>query len=203
MQSFIHACVVCPWRFHNPAKEPALNYDVVLPVDDDVQLSVVQYRNKLYEVQNGSKLNCFVSDTRMKPNLFVISLQMMVERRTNEGMLRLIQPKEGDCNSSRDKPSAREKVEKGPLAANSSEDGNKEAKTQHEKTDATNQVPSHTVVTKPGLVNVSALPAVEKTSPLTSPSLGKVTYNPITHAPSTCDFICAGSTQGWISDFFV
>uniref|UniRef100_A0A4W6DTW2 Mitogen-activated protein kinase 15 n=1 Tax=Lates calcarifer TaxID=8187 RepID=A0A4W6DTW2_LATCA len=38
-------------RFHNPAKEPALNYDVVLPVDDDVQLSVVQYRNKLYEVQ--------------------------------------------------------------------------------------------------------------------------------------------------------
>uniref|UniRef100_A0AAQ6AMM7 Mitogen-activated protein kinase 15 n=1 Tax=Amphiprion ocellaris TaxID=80972 RepID=A0AAQ6AMM7_AMPOC len=36
-------------RFHNPAKEPALNCDVVLPVDDDVQLSVVQYRNKLYE----------------------------------------------------------------------------------------------------------------------------------------------------------
>lgn len=43
--------ILCPWRFHNPAKEPALNYDVVLPVDDDVQLSVVQYRNKLYEVQ--------------------------------------------------------------------------------------------------------------------------------------------------------
>uniref|UniRef100_A0A7N6FI28 Mitogen-activated protein kinase 15 n=1 Tax=Anabas testudineus TaxID=64144 RepID=A0A7N6FI28_ANATE len=38
-------------RFHNPLKEPALNYDVVLPVDDDVQLSVVQYRNKLYEVK--------------------------------------------------------------------------------------------------------------------------------------------------------
>uniref|UniRef100_A0A3P8Q6D4 Mitogen-activated protein kinase 15 n=1 Tax=Astatotilapia calliptera TaxID=8154 RepID=A0A3P8Q6D4_ASTCA len=36
-------------RFHNPAKEPTLNYDVVLPVDDDIQLSVVQYRNKLYE----------------------------------------------------------------------------------------------------------------------------------------------------------
>uniref|UniRef100_A0A8C6NZ59 Mitogen-activated protein kinase 15 n=1 Tax=Nothobranchius furzeri TaxID=105023 RepID=A0A8C6NZ59_NOTFU len=41
-------------RFHNPAKEPALNYDVVLPVDDDVQLSVGQYRNKLYEVRNSS-----------------------------------------------------------------------------------------------------------------------------------------------------
>uniref|UniRef100_A0A6Q2ZMH2 Mitogen-activated protein kinase 15 n=1 Tax=Esox lucius TaxID=8010 RepID=A0A6Q2ZMH2_ESOLU len=31
-------------KFHNPAKEPALDYDVILPVDDDVQLSVVQYQ---------------------------------------------------------------------------------------------------------------------------------------------------------------
>lgn len=54
--SLIHNCVFCPWRFHSPAKEPALNYDVVLPVDDDVQLSVVQYRNKLYEVQNESEM---------------------------------------------------------------------------------------------------------------------------------------------------
>lgn len=52
MLSFIHNCVFCTCRFHNPVKEPALNYDVVLPVDDDVQLSVVQYRNKLYEVKN-------------------------------------------------------------------------------------------------------------------------------------------------------
>ncbi|KAJ3609252.1 hypothetical protein NHX12_023776 [Muraenolepis orangiensis] len=37
-------------RFHNPAKEPSLGYHVVLPVDDDTQLSVVQYRNKLYEM---------------------------------------------------------------------------------------------------------------------------------------------------------
>uniref|UniRef100_A0A8C6NZ31 Mitogen-activated protein kinase 15 n=1 Tax=Nothobranchius furzeri TaxID=105023 RepID=A0A8C6NZ31_NOTFU len=49
-------------RFHNPAKEPALNYDVVLPVDDDVQLSVGQYRNKLYE--------------------------MILERRTHHGIVR-------------------------------------------------------------------------------------------------------------------
>uniref|UniRef100_A0A3Q0RUQ4 Mitogen-activated protein kinase 15 n=1 Tax=Amphilophus citrinellus TaxID=61819 RepID=A0A3Q0RUQ4_AMPCI len=45
-------------RFHNPAKEPALNYEVVLPVDDDVQLSVVQYRNKLYEVQEKPSVTC-------------------------------------------------------------------------------------------------------------------------------------------------
>uniref|UniRef100_A0A3Q3XLX2 Mitogen-activated protein kinase 15 n=1 Tax=Mola mola TaxID=94237 RepID=A0A3Q3XLX2_MOLML len=42
-------------RFHSPAKEPALNYDVVLSVDDDVKLSVVQYRNKLYEVQKNAE----------------------------------------------------------------------------------------------------------------------------------------------------
>ncbi|XP_037548895.1 mitogen-activated protein kinase 15 [Nematolebias whitei] len=47
-------------RFHNPAKEPALSSDLVLPVDDDVQLSVVQYRNKVYE--------------------------MILERRSNHGM---------------------------------------------------------------------------------------------------------------------
>ncbi|CAK6949439.1 mitogen-activated protein kinase 15 [Scomber scombrus] len=100
-------------RFHSPAKEPALNYDVVLAVDDDVQLSVVQYRNKLYE--------------------------MMLERKTHEGMLRLVQPKDEGSGSR---------------------------------------------VTKPGPVNASTPPAVEKMSPSASPGLGKLTYNPITHAPN-------------------
>ncbi|XP_070777841.1 mitogen-activated protein kinase 15 [Enoplosus armatus] len=142
-------------RFHNPAKEPALNYDVVLPVDDDVQLSVVQYRNKLYE--------------------------MMLERRTNQGMLRLIQPKGGGCVSTGVKPSMKDKAE-GPTSENGKEDGDHEGKTQHEKTDETNHMPSHMDVTKPGPVNASTPPAVE--SPLASPSVGKLTYNPITHAPN-------------------
>lgn len=65
--------VFCPLRFHNLAKEPALNYDVVLPVDDDVQLSVVQYRNKLYEVRSSHKcLLCniqlhYIRCTAVKP----------------------------------------------------------------------------------------------------------------------------------------
>ncbi|MBN3291656.1 MK15 kinase, partial [Polypterus senegalus] len=37
-------------RFRNISKEPSLDYDVVLPVDDDTQLSVAEYRNKLYEM---------------------------------------------------------------------------------------------------------------------------------------------------------
>jgi len=56
------------WRFHNPAKEPALNYDVVLAVDDDVQLSVVQYRNKLYEVQKRT-LYSFLSHSLTYSNV--------------------------------------------------------------------------------------------------------------------------------------
>ncbi|KAJ4928586.1 hypothetical protein JOQ06_016376 [Pogonophryne albipinna] len=146
-------------RFHNPAKEPALNYDVVLPVDDDVQLSVVQYRNKLYE--------------------------MMLERRTNQGMLRLIQPKDGRSVRSVEKPNVKEKVEKG-LAKASGDNDHKE-ETQHVKTEESNPEPLQTAVPEPAPVSTPL--AVEKTSPLSSPlpspdGLGKLTYNPITHAPN-------------------
>lgn len=37
-------------KFHNPDEEPSLDYDIVPPLDDDVQLSVEEYRIKLYEV---------------------------------------------------------------------------------------------------------------------------------------------------------
>lgn len=39
-----------PGRFHCAAKEPALNHSVALPLADDVQLSVAEYRNRVYEV---------------------------------------------------------------------------------------------------------------------------------------------------------
>lgn len=38
------------YRFHNPAEEPELNRDVVPYLDDNVQLSIEEYRDKLYEV---------------------------------------------------------------------------------------------------------------------------------------------------------
>ncbi|XP_039876001.1 mitogen-activated protein kinase 15 [Simochromis diagramma] len=146
-------------RFHNPAKEPTLNYDVVLPVDDDIQLSVVQYRNKLYE--------------------------MILERRTNQGMLRLIQPKEGSCVSSSEKPSVKcDKGVKSQVAANSIRDGDDERKPKPEKTDETTHAPPRTGVGKTEAVNASTPPAAEKTSPLAGPGIGKLTYNPITHAPN-------------------
>lgn len=44
-------------KFHNPAEEHALTYDVVPPVDDDVQLSVSEYRTKLYDSIMQKKLD--------------------------------------------------------------------------------------------------------------------------------------------------
>ncbi|KAM4631369.1 mitogen-activated protein kinase 15 [Polymixia lowei] len=160
-------------RFHNPAKEPALDYDVVLPVDDDVQLSVVQYRNKLYE--------------------------MILEKRTNPWMPRPIQPKprertgsessgsgsgsaheNRDCVNGKDKPNGKDKGENEPVKSGDDHEG----KSQHEKASTSNHLPARTVVTKPGPVNVSIQPTMENTSPTASLVMGKLTYNPITHAPN-------------------
>lgn len=120
-------------------------------------------------------------------------LQMMLEKRTNQGMLRL--PKDEDDVSSSEKPTVKEKAEKGPVAVNGNVDIVHEGKTQHEKNDETKP--------KPGPLNVSALSAVEKTNPLSSPGLGKLTYNPITHAPSTFEFMCTDvSTQNHTAKVF-
>ena len=41
--------------FHNPSEEIVKDYDVVPPLSDDIQLTVDEYRKKLYEV----KINFF------------------------------------------------------------------------------------------------------------------------------------------------
>ncbi|XP_068953188.1 mitogen-activated protein kinase 15 [Petaurus breviceps papuanus] len=79
-------------RFHCPAKEPALEYEVILPVDDGVQLSVVEYRNRLYK--------------------------MILERRANNGLQRLQMRREalGDLHRSSSVPLP---SQKDPLLQNS------------------------------------------------------------------------------------
>lgn len=110
---------------------------------------------------------------------------MILERRTNQGILKLIPPKEGGCVSDREKPSVTcDKGEKSQVAANSNKDGDNERKPQHVKTNETSNVPPSKGIGKPEAVNASTPPAAEKTSPLSGPGLGKLTYNPITHAPS-------------------
>ncbi|RLV88673.1 hypothetical protein DV515_00015409 [Chloebia gouldiae] len=46
-------------RFHCPSREPSLDFDVILPLGDDVQLSVTEYRNKLYEMILEKKSKSF------------------------------------------------------------------------------------------------------------------------------------------------
>lgn len=44
-------------RFHNPDEEPSMDYDVIPALDDDVQLTVEEYRVKLYESIIQKKTN--------------------------------------------------------------------------------------------------------------------------------------------------
>ena len=41
-------------RFHNPNEEITKGYDVVPQLSDDIQLTVDEYRKKLYEVRRAS-----------------------------------------------------------------------------------------------------------------------------------------------------
>lgn len=117
-------------------------------------------------------------------------------------MLKLIQPKDGGCVTSEEKPSVVDKVENVPVTVNGNKDADHEGKTQHEKTEETNNVPSHAGITKYEPGNVSAPSAMARTSQSVNPGnpLGKLTYNPITHAPSMCKYICQHGF--WISLYF-
>ncbi|KAK6324094.1 hypothetical protein J4Q44_G00064330 [Coregonus suidteri] len=157
-------------RFHNPAKEPGLDYAVILPVDDDVQLSVVQYRNKLYK--------------------------MILEKRTTRRTLRHVQPrprkKEEPVSGSgsgsgsgcdrgdhgKERPNGKNKGGPEPVPVAGDGGGDLGVKSPHDKTEHQAARP---VITIPTPVPVSTLPALEKTSPAASPVMGKTTYNPITH----------------------
>lgn len=98
----------------------------------------------------------------------------MLERRTNQSMLKLIQPNLGSRVSRGEKPSEKDQEGNSSAAANENADSEPEEQT-HQK---------HPSVPKPGPTHVSTPPAVERMSPTVGPGLGKLTYNPITHAPS-------------------
>uniref|UniRef100_A0A0R3RIK3 Mitogen-activated protein kinase n=1 Tax=Elaeophora elaphi TaxID=1147741 RepID=A0A0R3RIK3_9BILA len=53
----VDQCLVHPYvlQFHSPVDEPALNYDILLPLPDHIQLSIDDYRNKLYEMIQQNK----------------------------------------------------------------------------------------------------------------------------------------------------
>ncbi|NXG46654.1 MK15 kinase, partial [Psilopogon haemacephalus] len=55
-------------RFHCPAREPSLASDVVQPLGDAVQLSVAEYRHKLYEMILERKLNGHPKEQMQREN---------------------------------------------------------------------------------------------------------------------------------------
>ncbi|NWH54170.1 MK15 kinase, partial [Fregata magnificens] len=56
-------------RFHCPAREPSLDYDVILPLGDDIQLPAAEYRNKLYEMILEKKLNSHPKERVWRENI--------------------------------------------------------------------------------------------------------------------------------------
>ncbi|KAM7071764.1 mitogen-activated protein kinase 15 isoform 3-T6 [Acridotheres tristis] len=56
-------------RFHCPSREPSLDFDVILPLGDDVQLSVAEYRNKLYEMILEKKSKSLPKEQRQRENI--------------------------------------------------------------------------------------------------------------------------------------
>ncbi|CAK5101712.1 unnamed protein product [Meloidogyne enterolobii] len=55
----VEQCLEHPYvsQFHNKAEEPSLDYEVRLPLPDHIQLSVHEYRDKLYEIISTKKVN--------------------------------------------------------------------------------------------------------------------------------------------------
>ncbi|KAI3415914.1 Mitogen-activated protein kinase 15 [Globodera pallida] len=55
----VEQCLTHPYvaQFHNALEEPALDYEVKLPLPDHIQLSVHEYREKLYEIIATRKIN--------------------------------------------------------------------------------------------------------------------------------------------------
>ena len=55
-------------RFHNPKEEPVLDSNVAPHLDDNIQLSIGQYRDKLYEVHAYvcNSLECRVAMVKLK-----------------------------------------------------------------------------------------------------------------------------------------
>nr|CAD2193816.1 unnamed protein product [Meloidogyne enterolobii] len=55
----VEQCLEHPYvsQFHNKAEEPSLDYEVRLPLPDHIQLSIHEYRDKLYEIISTKKVN--------------------------------------------------------------------------------------------------------------------------------------------------
>lgn len=56
--------IIFYFRFHDPSEEFEMNTSVVIPLNDDVRLSVDDYRNKLYELMSAHHHNRLVKNNQ-------------------------------------------------------------------------------------------------------------------------------------------
>ncbi|XP_060753368.1 mitogen-activated protein kinase 15 [Tachysurus vachellii] len=145
-------------KFHNPSREPSLDYEVILPVDDDVQLSVTQYRNKVYE--------------------------MILEKRASRQMARKAplkqkaEEKPGEEVGENEQEGANARDKECKKAERMLGQGDREKKLlQHNK----DQTEARSVTAKPVSIQDQTRPAVGKSSPAANVCMNKTSYNPITH----------------------
>ncbi|KAL2080321.1 hypothetical protein ACEWY4_024114 [Coilia grayii] len=187
-------------RFHNLAKEPGLDYDVILPVDDDIQLSVTQYRNKLYEMISERRCGGWAQKRWHRRR------RKGEEEQRGQTRRRSLSGARGDCTDG-GPPNGTASTPKDAGTADGDgggdEGGNKSPSIRKDapstKQPATSPVLPHIQPTneKSGTMHVASQPANEKSGPgpvhyqpandrtgvLLSPGAQKTTYNPITHAP--------------------
>ncbi|KAK1804748.1 hypothetical protein P4O66_003599 [Electrophorus voltai] len=144
-------------KFHNPASEPSLDYDVVLPVDDDVQLSVAQYRNKLYELILEKRAN-----------------RQMVER---DHLKQKADEMTRECGGDHDLDKDNRKDKE--LKRDERQEGGREGEMKLCK--KSDQPKTQSVDAKPTGKKELPQPYNGRSSPAIDPNMVKTSYNPITH----------------------
>lgn len=113
-------------KFYSPSEELSLSYDIVPPVDDDVQLSVAEYRTKLYES----------------------ILQKKLDMRRHRSVLE--DNPEGSTNKPKDEAIEPEKPKEESLQEKErSQNGTEEEETKEEVVPKEEEKPSSPVITKP------------------------------------------------------
>ncbi|CAL8296932.1 unnamed protein product [Lota lota] len=171
-------------RFHNPVKEPVLGYSVVLSVGDDTQLSVVQYRNKLYEMILERRITRWIPKPTQPRQIETTS-----SGTTGPGTESALVTGDGIGGKDKDNPTERnpvaeEKREKEPVTINGDGHGDPEEKSQNGNGDIASNVSAESDVAKTRAAHATLQQTAEQTSPTSGQETRKLTYNPITHAPN-------------------
>lgn len=82
-------------RFHDPQQEIVMQSTVTIPINDDVRLSVDDYRNKLYELMSSHhhKVNV-IKSVSVKPKLIIPEVYSKVSKNAEKYIKSHVNPKD-------------------------------------------------------------------------------------------------------------